>query len=617
MANTPTASELIKLAEGFEAPQEAAWLELVKTTLKGADFDKRLVSRTADHARVEPLYTAKTAAAPFGGLISPRDAERPWDLRTVVSHPDPKTANRQALHDLENGAASILLKLDPSGEKGVAVASKADLATALDGVLLELAPVALDAGYMGPAAADWLAELGKLAPQAPLAAHMDPLTALAETGASPGPIESHLILAAETAVRLSVPYAKATWFLATGRAVHEAGGTEGQELGFALSAALAYAKAMQRQGLDLAEAFRRIVLGLAADGQYFTTLAKVRAARLLWAKLTTACGVAAPAKIEARSSRRMLAALDPWTNLLRLTAAGFGAAVGGADAVILAPFTDAIGAPTDFARRQARNTQLVLMEESHLGKVADPAAGAWFLETLTDHLARAGWTAFQTIEAAGGIIAALESGDTARAVAAARFAREVETATRKAGLIGVSEFPDLAEAGVAVEPIEPARFAKPAPSTRMPGPDSKVEPLAPHRVAEPFEALRRRARALTTPPKVLLATLGTAKDFAARVGFARNLFAVGGLAAETGPALEAADAPAIAVICGTDEAYAAEAESAARALKAAGVKRLYLAGRGGAQEAALKAAGVDDFVYAGCDLIAALDPALALLEAQA
>ena len=617
MADTPSAAELIKLAEGFEAPQHAAWLELVKTTLKGADFDKRLVARTADHGRIEPLYTPENATAMFGGLIGPRDPERPWDLRTVVAHPDPKAANRQALHDLENGAASILLKLDPAGARGVAVAAKADLAEVLAGVFLDLAPVALDAGYMGPAAADWLAELGKLAPQAPLAAHMDPLTALAETGASPGPIESHLILAAETAVRLSVPYARATWFLASGRAVHESGGTEGQELGFALASALAYAKAMQRQGLDLAEAFRRIVLGVSADGQYFVTLAKVRAARVLWAKLTNACQTPVPARIEARSSRRMLTTLDPWTNLLRLTAAGFGAAVGGADAVVLAPFTDAIGAPTDFARRQARNTQLVLMEESHLGKVADPAAGAWFLESLTDHIARAGWAAFQAIEAAGGIIAALDSGELAKKVDAARFARTAEAATRKAGLIGVSEFPDLAEAGVAVEPVQPAKVAKPAPSVRMPGPDTKVEALAPHRTAEPFETLRRRASALPTPPKVLLATLGTAKDFAARVGFARNLFAVGGLAAETSRVAEVSAPGPIACLCGADEAYAIEAETVARALKAAGVKRLYLAGRGGDHAAALAAAGVDGFIYDGCNVISALEPALDLLEAQA
>jgi hypothetical protein len=149
----------------------------------------------------------------------------------------------------------------------------------------------------------------------------------------------------------------------------------------------------------MAQAWGGIVLGLSADADYFATLAKLRAARLIWDRLTSACGVTVAARIEARSSRRMLTAQDPWTNMLRQTAAGVGAALGGADAIQLGCFTDALGRPTPFARRQSRNAQLVLMEESHLGRVADPAGGAWFLESLTDDLARRAWARFQAIEA--------------------------------------------------------------------------------------------------------------------------------------------------------------------------------------------------------------------------
>ena len=240
--------------------------------------------------------------------------------------------------------------------------------------------------------------------------HLDPLGAFAEAGRSPGPIEAHLIAGANAGARLSAPYPKASLFLASGRVVHEAGGAAADELGFMAASALAYAKALVRAGLSLDEAFARITLGLSADAQYFRTIAKLRAARIVWGRITEACGVEVPARIEARSSRRMLAAQDVWTNMLRLTIAGFGAATGGADAVVLGCFTDPLGLPTEFARRQSRNAQLVLMEEAHVGAVANPGRGAWFIESLTDQIARGGWAAFQAIEAAGGAARALEAG---------------------------------------------------------------------------------------------------------------------------------------------------------------------------------------------------------------
>jgi methylmalonyl-CoA mutase len=223
------------------------------------------------------------------------------------------------------------------------------VARVLDGVLLDVAPVALDAGFLGPKAADWLGAAAKGAPSAQLAFHLDPLSAFAETGVSPGPIEAHLISAATVAARLAEPYPKASLFLASGRTAHEAGGGEALELALAAAAALAYAKALTRAGLPVADAFERIVLGLTVDADYFLSLAKLRAARRVWARLAAACGAAAPARIEARSSGRMLTAADPWTNLIRLTAAAFAGAAGGADAIVLGAFTDALGAPTAFA----------------------------------------------------------------------------------------------------------------------------------------------------------------------------------------------------------------------------------------------------------------------------
>ena len=459
----------------------ADWRALVEKTLKDAPFDS-LERRTAEGLPIAPLYQAAEAArfAP-----RPHDAERPWDLRSLTAHPDAARARREMLADLEGGAASVILAIDPTGAEGVAIGSAEELARAIDGVMLELAPVALDAGFLAPKAADWLAAAAKSSPAALLCFHMDPLSAFARAGASPGPIESHIVSAATVGARLADTYPKAGLFLASGRVVHEAGGGEAGELAFALAAALAYAKAVVRAGLPMARAFEAIHLGLSAEADYFFTLAKLRAARVLWARLTSACGTQTPARIEARSSRRMLAVQDPWTNMLRLTSAAFGAAVGGADAVVLGAFTDAIGLPTAFARRQSRNTQLVLMEEAHLGRVADPAAGSGYVEALTDEIARAAWAQFQAIEAVGGLVAALGAGQVAGEVASVRAARDAAGPPK---IVGVTAFPPAQDAPVEVERPQP-RSAD-APSPRLPGPDGRCPPLAPIRLAQAHEAAR-------------------------------------------------------------------------------------------------------------------------------
>lgn len=470
------------IAPGAFPPATAAdWRALVEKTLKDAPFDS-LQRRTLEGLPIAPLYESATEGATF--VPRPHDAERPWDLRAAVAHPDPSRARGDLLADLEGGAASGLIVIDPSNANGVAIGSAAGLAQVLDGVMLELAPVALDAGFLGPKAADWLAAAAKGSPTALLLFHMDPLGAFAETGESPGPIESHLVSAATVGARLAESYPKAGLFLASGRVVHEAGGGEAGELAFMLANALAYAKALVRAGMPIDRAFGAIHLGLAVDADYFTSLAKLRAARVLWARLTGACGVDAPARIEARSSRRMLAVQDPWTNMLRLTSAAFGAAVGGADAVVLGAFTDAIGLPTAFARRQSRNAQLVLMEEAHLGRVADPAAGSGYVEALTDEIARAAWAQFQAIEAKGGVIAALASGHVADQIAAVSAARDAAGPSK---IVGVTAFPPTQEAPVEVEP--PVAITAEAPSARLPGPDGHCPPLAPIRLAAPYEAV--------------------------------------------------------------------------------------------------------------------------------
>jgi len=469
---------VIPLAAGFPPASRERWRALVERTLEGAGVET-LVSEGADGLRIEALYAADGAAAPVAFVPAPRGGGG-WDIRAVIDHPDPAEATVRVAAELAGGARSLLVRLDPSARAGVAVGAAEGLERLLRPVRLEETAVALDAGFIGVTAGGWLAAAAKASPTAKLALHLDPLSAFAEMGASPGPIESHLIAAAGLAARLAEPYPEARFFLASGRVAHEAGGGQGWELALMAAAAVAYAKAMVRAGLAMPAAFGRITLGLAVDTDPLVSIAKLRAARILWARITGACGVEAPAVIEARSSARMLTSGDPWTNLVRLTAAGFAGAVGGADSLVLAAFTDALGLATPFARRLSRNTQLVLMEEAHLGRVADPVGGAWAFEALTRELAQAAWASFTAIEAAGGAVEALRSGLIAEEVAAGRSALAARVAAGEMKIVGVTDF---AQAPDRTPEVESSTFAPvEAPSPRLPGPDSHCPALAPIRL---------------------------------------------------------------------------------------------------------------------------------------
>jgi len=412
---------------------------------------------------------------------------------------------------------------------------------------------------------------------------------------------------------------KGPFVLADARPVHDAGGSEAQELAFALALALAYLRALETGGIALDAARAAVSFRLGADADQFLTMAKFRALRLLWARVEQACGLAPkPVFVAAETAWRMLTRRDPYVNMLRATMAVFSAALAGADSITVLPHTLALGLPDRFARRLARNTQLVLLEESNLAKVSDPAAGSGGIETLTRRLCEAAWQLFQEIEQAGGAFAALEQNLIQRKVAATRAARQADIARRKEVLTGASEFPNLAEDQVAVLDARSVELA-PADEAKF-----RFDALPPMRLAVPFERLRDRSdeilKAGGARPKIFLANLGSAAEFTARATFAKSFFETGGIetvasdgladASATSAAFKASGA-AIACICSSDKVYADKAADAAAALQAAGAKHIYLAGRGGERESALRAAGVNDFIFVGSDALTVLRQALA------
>ena len=436
----------------------------------------------------------------------------------------------------------------------------------------------------------------------------DPLGARAVRGAFPMPwVELAPVVTGLIAGLISEGFA-GPFAVADGRPVHAAGGSEAQELAFVVANALAYLRALEAHGFDLDLARRLIFFRLVADQDEFFTIAKFRALRKLWARIEKACGLSPrPALVCAETAWRMMTKRDPHVNIVRTTIAALAAAVAGADAVTVLPFSAALGTPDAFARRITRNTQTILIEESNLHRVADPAAGSGAIEALTDALCQTAWWFFQRIEKAGGAADALESGLIQRVVARVRAEREANVARRKDAIVGTSDFPDLNEDTVRVlSPSSPAEIATP------------VGALPRIRLAEPFERLRDRSddylAAHGSRPKVFLACLGRPADFNARASFAKSLFEAGGIEAveASGDNLRQRfmdSGAALACLCSSDKLYASEAVATAKALVAAGAKYIYLAGKPGADRATLEGAGISTFLHQGCDTLAILNAA--------
>ncbi|MEO5840719.1 MAG: methylmalonyl-CoA mutase family protein [Acidimicrobiales bacterium] len=594
-------AEDLTLAGAFATPTHEQWLELVEGVLKGASFDQKLVTQTYDGVAVQPLYTADTlvpdglpGVAPFVRGSRAAGQLGGWDVRQYHADPDPVATNAAILADLERGVTSIWLRV---GDGGVPVD---DLGRALDGVYLDLAPIVFEIGSDTTSAVDALCSLWS-------SRDVPPSAALGNFGLDPAGGRVSIDDAVAIAVRCSRTYPRVRALVVDGSAVNARGGSDVDELGCLLAIGAAYLRALTAgDSLDIDAAFAQIEFRVTATNDQFSTIAKMRAARRLWARVAEACGASvatAPMQQHAVTSRAMLTQRDPWVNILRSTVACFAAGLGGADAITVLPFDDAIGLPDGFARRVARNTQAVLINEANIARVVDPGGGSWYIESLTDDFARAAWSWFQQIEAAGGWDAATTSDVISQQIERTRDKRAVNVAKRRQLITGVTEFPDIDE----------TRVTRDRPSS------TTVE-----RYAAPFEALRDRCDAAAdagTRPAIFLANIGPVAAHSARAGFARTFFEIGGISAPGSDALDDAASAAAAfrasglthvVICSSDKLYDTLAVPVAEALRAAGA-RIYLAGNPGDNRERFVAAGVDEFIYVGCDALDALGRAIATL----
>ncbi len=612
-------SDDLSLAAEFPPTTEADWRKLVDAALKGAAFDKRLVSQTYDSLRVQPLYPRAAEAKPIAG----RTPGTAWTVMQRVDHPDPAAANAQALQDLENGANGLTLVFAGSlNANGYGLdATPAALARALEGVELD-AGITIDFNLSPPTrnAVQLFAALVKSRKISPasvdLRASINPIGGFAASGASPKPWSELSKTFAATIRDLADQGFRGPFAVADGRIIHNAGGSEAQELAFAIAAAVDCLRALEAGGVPLDRARGMIYFRMAADADEFLTIAKFRAVRKLWARVEEACGLTPkPACVAAETAWRMMTKRDPYVNMLRTTIAVSAAGLAGADNIAALPHTAALGLPDAFARRVARNTQLVLLEESNLAKVSDPGAGSGAIEALTSQLCTAAWKQFQEIEAAGGAWAALERGIIQQKVAAVRTERQKSTARRKDALTGTSDYPNLQEKTPAVLKVAPV-----VPSKET-GAKAVIEPLPSIRLSEPFEKLRdasdRMIARTGSRPKVFLANLGKVADFTARAMFAKNFYEAGGIEAQNNDGFKdqtemlaafKKSGAKLACLCSSDAVYVQQAADAASALTTAGAI-VHLAGRPGDHEANWQAAGVKTFIFMGCDVVSTLQAA--------
>ncbi len=565
---------------------------LAKSTRREADElgpepEQMLETPTYEAVAIRALYTAldELPEPPLPGewpylrgADALRDVKSGWRVAEAipanrVAGVAAEDVNSAVLAGLREGVSALLVRV---GESGVL---PAQLEKVFEGVYLSMAPVILDAGADYQAAGDALLELvTRVEPdqRALLSIDLgaDPLTAALSERPT-----AELREVVRMATRLGDDQGVRA-ITVDGPAFHNLGANATWELAGSVAAAVAYLRVLTESGLPVAKALSQISFRLAADDDQFLTTAKIRALRRLWARVADVVGEPdhGAAVVHAETSLPMMTQRDPWVNMLRTTLAAFGAGVGGADTVLVFPFDVAIeggfpGMAASFARRMARNIQLLLLEESHVGRILDPAGGSWFVEDLTDQLANQAWQTFQTIEQHGGFVDAHDHIAGQIAEIAAR--RTDDIAHRKTAITGVNEYPNL---------TEPA----------LPQSDSSYSPLAAGkliRYAAQFEALRDRSDAYLartgSRPQALLLPLGPLAEHNIRTTFASNLLACGGIEAvnpgtvdgdSVAKAVTDAGSPAVAVLCGTDARYGTEASAVVEAAHSAGVSHVCLAG---------------------------------------
>ncbi|WP_420631301.1 methylmalonyl-CoA mutase family protein [Candidatus Leptofilum sp.] len=636
----------------FTPPTAEEWIAATVASLKGKPIEK-LTHHSYEGIPIDPLLNAtaprQTAVPNQPPYRRGIESGKPWLIAQRLAEGQPHQLNEQLRHDLAHGQTAVFWVPE-------AHFTADDLRTIFADVDLAQTPLFLLGQHGLPVLAQLAAAQGENLANLRGSLLHDPIAWLAAEGSQP--LDA---LYNQTAVltQWANTHAPKLHTLAVMPAIYrDCGANAVQETGLLLATAVHHIRQLQQRGLAIDEIARRITAVFSIGSDFFMEIAKLRAARTVWAQMVAAFGgdeAAEKLNIHAQTSFSSKSKLDPHVNMLRATTEAFAAALGGANSIQIAPFDASQRQPNNFSRRIARNVQIILQEEVNLSRLVDPAGGAHLVEYLTDELAQRGWTYFQEIEAAGGVVAALRAGMIQEQIGATAVARQKDLAKRKAVMVGTNMYPNVGEKPLPQpeqEPImlsrQPERNPEPAlavltaatPTEQMDQAiaaaeagatleqlsdalfDGKekvvVDGLRPFHPDAPFVQLRRKAEAYAQkhghPPQIFLANMGSLRQHKARADFTRGFFEVGGFELLNPSGFESPAAAAEAalasganavVICSTDNTYPEIVPTLAQAIKAQQPDAaLILAGYPKAQIEAHKAAGIDAFIYLGADCLA-------------
>ncbi|MGH1405577.1 MAG: methylmalonyl-CoA mutase family protein [Rhodomicrobiaceae bacterium] len=673
-----------ELPDSLKSATRDQWRGLVEKSLNGKTIDQALTYKTYDGIEIKPLYTQDDVTSEAGSAFlkagnkqeSAASTEtnlfsnsRPWQILQLTDIPSLKSANKQIKIDLDGGASGLYLAISndiPFASAELPIYSGRDYETLFDGVDVAGRSIYFTNGREAIVnAANFVSYLkGQESDLSKIEGSFgfDPLSIFACMGSFPEPEDEALDNWLDAAMAIKDSGSKMSSFTASGRTWQQAGGSEAMELGYTLATALTYLRGLTKAGLSIDEALTQVDISLTTNGDIFLSTAKLRAMRLLWSKICEESGAKTkPTKFIAEMSYLGLTKADPEVNMLRATAATVAAGLGNVDALVLLPFSAAHGVANQDARRLALNTQIISQEESHIGQVEDPAAGSWYVESLTNQLAEKAWDIFQQTEKLGGMAKCLKSGHVKSTIDQVREAQINDIATGKKEITGVTTFPNInettpnlfdeeeewEEAGDSANMSVPvlnapvvsgeqrgARFndiieqIKQGTPTyildeALEGPATLVNMLGDleNRIMEDVEFLRKLSDEVLAlngkRPNVFLANIGRPADFTARATWAKSYFETGGIEAlgndgfaNNEDLIEAykTSGSTIACLCSSDKLYEQDAVQLAKDLYNAGAEAIYIIAR----PKFLKSIDFEDrslfqtLLYQGTDMVSTL-----------
>ncbi len=646
----------------FEAATYADWRKAAEAVLKGADFNRSLLTKLVEGITLQPIYNAEdvvieeTTPGQFPyrrGVSELGYSQKPWEVAQSIPATNPTEFNEALLHDLQRGQTAVNIQLNC--KCGLALRTQGDWDVALNGVALDKMPVYITPGSCGLGVLGMYLNVytsrGYDVANLKGGVLFDPIGKLVTKGSLCG--GKGMCTAYDQMAEMTKWAIKNAPDFQTigisGLPYHNSGASAVEGVGGLLATAVTYLRAMEERGISVDDAAKHMRFTIGVGSNIFMEIAKIRALRQLWAQIVKACGGSEESgklKLHAATSSWTISKVDPWVNMLRGTAQAFSAVIGGVDSLDVVPFDSAVRVSDEFARRIARNVQLILQGECALDKVVDPAGGSWYIENLTDQAARRAWEIFQSIEKEGGMVKALKAGSVQKMINDTVAKRYELVDQRRQTLVGVNRYVNLQEK--ALEPtVECSAKAphKPASDIETPavectvdsvrvaaesglstcliqkalcaqaeckcGEPLSVEPLPARRNSERFERLLDKALVYQTAngnrPTVFFANMGPLRQHKARADFSQDFLRSGGFETIYPAGFETPEAAAEAavasgckacVICSTDDTYPELVPAFTKAVKAAKPDMMViLAGYPTDYVESFKADGVDLFIH--------------------